>query len=427
VIANLMFLKSSSQTAVGVPPQVKPAAGPLSQRASFSDVLQSTDQSSARIDRKLDKTAKPSRQEAAGKPADKPKASDAKQAAEDPKSGKDQMQASPDVPTDASEEDDAAVALVPEEELGDASLVTELPVALKPVAEQGEEELPPPPTSPEQLDVQASKAGEAVQAGGGTESSRSQPAKASAQTPSQVDVQSASPVVVEPAKPDAGGDESLQSQTRQSREDSPDTAPSASSAGQGLKLDLPATPAPSTAPTAQVGPVPTASLSPVAPAVPQATAAQPLPVPEQEATQDQANVARVVRGMQGALNQQGGSVTLRLTPPELGTVRIELALMQGTVNARFHTETESVRQLLTEQLAQLRAGLERQGLNVERLVVQTQQATSTSFGQQQGGADQSPHDGRSRGEYAAPQDQRRESGQQKPQRQFEQELLDAVA
>ncbi len=46
-------------------------------------------------------------------------------------------------------------------------------------------------------------------------------------------------------------------------------------------------------------------------------------------------------GLQNAVQQRGGAVTLRLTPPEMGTVRIQLQIQSGTVNAQFHTETES--------------------------------------------------------------------------------------
>lgn len=166
-------------------------------------------------------------------------------------------------------------------------------------------------------------------------------------------------------------------------------------------------------------------------ATPATGAAMPTPQADaQDSPQEQAILARVVRGMQGALHQQGGAVTMRLTPPELGTIRIELAMQQGTVSARLHTENDSVRQLLTDQLTQLRAGLERQGLTVERLTVQTQQ-TMPSFSQQPG-QDGSHGDGRSRGEYtpqgqrdARSHDDRQDQPDRPSQRRFE-ELLNAV-
>lgn len=122
------------------------------------------------------------------------------------------------------------------------------------------------------------------------------------------------------------------------------------------------------------------------------------------------NAARLARGLQSAVQQRGGAVTLRLTPPDMGTVRIQLQIQGGAVNAQFHTQTESARQMLTQQLGQLRQALEGQGLTVDRLAAQTMNSsTQPSFqqaqqqaqhgGAQQQHADASPHDGRSRGEY----------------------------
>ena len=104
------------------------------------------------------------------------------------------------------------------------------------------------------------------------------------------------------------------------------------------------------------------------------------------------------------MNQKGGSVTLRLTPPEMGTVRIQLNLQGTKVSAQFHAETDSAQRLLTQQLGQLRTSLESQGLNVERLGVQAMNASSNSSGLQQQANGDSPQsqansDGRSRGQF----------------------------
>ena len=86
--------------------------------------------------------------------------------------------------------------------------------------------------------------------------------------------------------------------------------------------------------------------------------------------EDQAvNAARLGRGLRNAVTQQGGTVTLRMTPPELGTVRIQLQMEGGNVAARFQAETPATQNLLQQQLQSLRQTLEGQGLNVERLTV----------------------------------------------------------
>jgi flagellar hook-length control protein FliK len=94
------------------------------------------------------------------------------------------------------------------------------------------------------------------------------------------------------------------------------------------------------------------------------------------------------------LNQQGGSVTLRLTPAELGTVRIELDIKGTTVAARFGAETAQGQDALGRQLSQLRTALEQQGLTVDRLSVQSLPSMQSNMGDLADGAD----DGRSRGQ-----------------------------
>ena len=142
------------------------------------------------------------------------------------------------------------------------------------------------------------------------------------------------------------------------------------------------------------------------------------------------NAARLTRGLQSVLSQQGGSVTLRLTPPELGTVRIQLQLSAGTVSASLHADGESARAMLTNQLSQLRTALENQGLTVERLNVQPMQQPGQSSLQQQN--QQSTADGRSRGEYTGQQQHQQQEddsrdGQQPSRDAFERLMLNQVA
>ncbi|MEM7626408.1 MAG: flagellar hook-length control protein FliK [Planctomycetota bacterium] len=131
------------------------------------------------------------------------------------------------------------------------------------------------------------------------------------------------------------------------------------------------------------------------------TQVNPAGLTQAESNHDALNAARLSRGLNAAVNQQGGNITLRLTPPEMGTVRIQLNMQGGNISAQFHAETESARTLLSQQLGQLRTSLESQGLNVERLGVQAMNnsANSSSLQQQQNGQsqNQAEADGRSRG------------------------------
>ncbi len=148
----------------------------------------------------------------------------------------------------------------------------------------------------------------------------------------------------------------------------------------------------------------------------------------QDASNTQLNTARIARGLQNAVQQKGGAVTLRLTPPEMGTVRIQLQMQNGTVTAQFHAETESTRTLLSQQMSQLRSSLEQQGLTVDRLGVQTMSQTSGSnlHNESQSDREGQANDGRSRGGFTR-------QGDNHPQQQnpdepslFDQELTTAA-
>lgn len=120
-------------------------------------------------------------------------------------------------------------------------------------------------------------------------------------------------------------------------------------------------------------------------------------------------MSRVLRGVTAAVNQRGGALTMRLDPPELGRLRIQMTITQGTVTAQFHAETAQTHDLLQRSLATLRASLESQGLTVERLTVHAPQATQHSAmrhesSEQQSQSQQQRHDadagqGESRGRH----------------------------
>ncbi len=98
------------------------------------------------------------------------------------------------------------------------------------------------------------------------------------------------------------------------------------------------------------------------------------------ATADESSpfASRVVRGLHTMLNHRGGSMTMRLDPPELGALRVQMTLRDGTVSAMFTATTARAHHLLKEHLGTLRASLESQGLTVERLTVQTTPSSANS-------------------------------------------------
>ena len=99
---------------------------------------------------------------------------------------------------------------------------------------------------------------------------------------------------------------------------------------------------------------------------------------------------RVLRGLSAVLNQRGGVMTMRLDPPELGQLRIQMTIARGMVTAEFHPTTAQAQALLDQSLATLRTALEAQGLGVERLTVQAIQP-SAAQAMRQDAAGEEPH------------------------------------
>jgi flagellar hook-length control protein FliK len=79
-------------------------------------------------------------------------------------------------------------------------------------------------------------------------------------------------------------------------------------------------------------------------------------------------VSRVARAIHTA-QERGGPLQLRLSPPELGSLRLEIAVRQGVLTASVETETTTARQLLLENLPVLRDRLAEQNVRIERFDV----------------------------------------------------------
>jgi flagellar hook-length control protein FliK len=101
-------------------------------------------------------------------------------------------------------------------------------------------------------------------------------------------------------------------------------------------------------------------------------------------------VQRVARAFQ-TVGTSGGSVRLRLSPPELGSVRLEVSVKNGVLTAHAQTETTQARDALVDNLPALRARLAEQNIQVDQFEVDL---FDTSGGgtsnQSQGGGDSSP-------------------------------------
>ena len=79
-------------------------------------------------------------------------------------------------------------------------------------------------------------------------------------------------------------------------------------------------------------------------------------------------VQRVAKAFQSAADR-GGPLRLRLSPPELGALRLEITVRGGAMTARLEAETPAARTLLLDGLPALRERLAQQDINVERFDV----------------------------------------------------------
>lgn len=205
----------------------------------------------------------------------------------------------------------------------------------------------------------------------------------------------------------------------------------------GQAVRTPSQPTNARAPQAPAAEAPAASTLVAAPTTvtttaeaPTAAQAAPTATADLPDAEAQRITDRVVRGLQSVVNQRGGSLTLRLTPANLGSLRINVQIDGATVQAQFHASSAAAGQALRTNIAALRQTLEAQGLSVEQLNVTVQSS------HQSGGAptsaqqnnDDAPTDGRSRGQHGGTSGGRGDDREDTPpRRDFQRELLDLVA
>lgn len=99
----------------------------------------------------------------------------------------------------------------------------------------------------------------------------------------------------------------------------------------------------------------------------------PAPVPVDTAR----FLSRVAKAFLSAQQRDGNEVRLRLSPPELGSLRLQVSVQNGVMVARMETETEAARSSLVNNLPDLRERLAEQGIRVERFDIDLMQRPST--------------------------------------------------
>lgn len=139
----------------------------------------------------------------------------------------------------------------------------------------------------------------------------------------------------------------------------------------------------------------------VSPKAPAAQAPAPVHAPPQppappvppEVRFAEANHPQIVSGIRGQLLPDGGTMHIRLDPPELGALQVSIHMQDGVMSASFQTSNDEATKVLSHSLAQLKHVLEGQGVSVDKLHVtqapRDQKAGSEDNGQKGSSQDNS--------------------------------------
>ncbi len=95
----------------------------------------------------------------------------------------------------------------------------------------------------------------------------------------------------------------------------------------------------------------------------------PLPTPTETHFVD-ANHPKIITGMHGQLLPGGGTMQIRLDPPELGDLQVTVHMKDGVMTASFETSNAEATRMLSHSLNDLKTALESSGINVEKMHVQ---------------------------------------------------------
>ena len=126
--------------------------------------------------------------------------------------------------------------------------------------------------------------------------------------------------------------------------------------------------------------------------------------PEAQFAED--NHPGIVAGIRGQLMPTGGTMQIRLDPPELGPLSVTINIRDGAVEASFEASSDQAAKLLSHSLSALKSSLESQGVNVERLNVH--QAPKSPESNSNGGNDPQQNQARDpQQEQAAQREQQR--------------------
>ena len=83
-----------------------------------------------------------------------------------------------------------------------------------------------------------------------------------------------------------------------------------------------------------------------------------------------------------AMSDRGGAVRIKLSPPELGSLSVEISVNKGVMKAHLETETKEAKNLLLENLPALRDRLAQQNIKIQKFDVDLRDPSSGGTSQQ---------------------------------------------
>ena len=106
---------------------------------------------------------------------------------------------------------------------------------------------------------------------------------------------------------------------------------------------------------------------------------------------DRTRFIQRVSGAFRAAQERDGQIHLRLSPPELGSLRIEIAIKQGVLTAQLETETATARNLILDNLPALRQRLAEQDISIEKFDVDVRDEGNSQNDQKEATNHESDH------------------------------------
>lgn len=124
-------------------------------------------------------------------------------------------------------------------------------------------------------------------------------------------------------------------------------------------------------------------------------------------------VERIVRAVHVTLREGASEMRLRLNPPQLGSLRVDLRVADGVLTGRLQTESAAAQMAVSSQIEQLKSALAEQGITVGAwevsLAPDARASAESEGGGDRRGADGSAREGgSSEGIEGAPADWREE-------------------